>query len=156
MNTAHLDRIYRCETQLRDFLEESLRGIPPEALARSLIAGKWTALENLAHLARYQEIFLQRLEQILSANSPVLPRYRAEEDPEWPAWRTLSPDDVIARLGSLRAQLVTRLRSLKENDFLKTATHPKFGEMPLSLWLEFFLVHEGHHLYAVLQQARSK
>lgn len=156
MNTTHFDRIHRCETQLRDFLDESLRGIPPTVLARPLIAGKWTALENLAHLARYHEVFLQRLDQILSGNSPVLPRYRAEEDPEWPRWQAFAADDVMARLGSLRAQLVGRLRSLKENDFLKTATHPKFGEMTLSLWLEFFLVHEGHHLYAVLQQVRSR
>lgn len=150
------DRIHRCETQLRDFLGDSLRGIPLSALARPLIAGKWSALENLAHLGRYHEVSLQRIDQMLSETSPVLPRYRAEEDPEWPTWRAFSPDDVIARLGSLRMQLVTKLKSLEESDFCKTASHPRFGEMTLSLWLEFFLVHEGHHLYAVLQQVRSR
>ena len=156
MQQIFLDRIHRCETQLRDFLRESLRGIPLDALARPVIAGKWSALENLAHLGRYHEVFLQRLEQVLGVNSPVLSRYRAEDDAEWPAWRLLPPGEVIGRLEILRIELVTKLKSLEESDFSKTATHPKFGEMPLSLWLEFFLVHEGHHLYAVLQQVRSK
>ena len=56
----------------------------------------------------------------------------------------------------MRAKLMARLRSLSEQDFQRTGVHPKFGEMSLSLWLEFFLVHEAHHLYAVLQLVRNR
>jgi hypothetical protein len=56
----------------------------------------------------------------------------------------------------MRAKLMTRLRSLNEEDFARTGVHPKFGSMSLSMWLEFFLVHEAHHLYVVLQLVRSK
>jgi hypothetical protein len=28
--------------------------------------------------------------------------------------------------------------------------------MALSLWLEFFLVHEAHHLYVILQRLREQ
>jgi hypothetical protein len=28
--------------------------------------------------------------------------------------------------------------------------HPLFGEMSLALWVEFFLLHEAHHLYIVM------
>jgi hypothetical protein len=45
---------------------------------------------------------------------------------------------------------------LTEEDFARTGVHPKFGAMSLSLWLEFFLVHEAHHLYVVLQLVRGK
>ena len=51
---------------------------------------------------------------------------------------------------------MARLRSLSEEDFQRTGIHPKFGEMNLSLWLEFFLVHEAHHLYVVLQLVRRR
>ena len=51
---------------------------------------------------------------------------------------------------------MARLRSLSTDDFERTGIHPKFGAMSLSLWLEFFLVHEAHHLYIVLQLVRSK
>jgi hypothetical protein len=59
------------------------------------------------------------------------------------------------RISSTRAKLMARLISLSEEDFARTGVHPKFGEMSLSLWLEFFLVHEAHHLYAVLQMVRT-
>src|SRR5262249_16832805 len=148
--------IHRCKTQMTGFLEETLRGIPSDSLSRQMIPGKWSALENLAHLGRYHEVFLERLEQMLGERVPTFARYRAEEDPRWEAWRSLPAVEVLSRLQSLRAQLERKLASLDENDFNKTGVHPKFGEMTVSLWLEFFLVHEGHHLYAVLQQVRSR
>jgi hypothetical protein len=154
-NSADLARIQRCETQLRDFLEEVLRGVPPHFLSQYVIPGKWSALENLAHLARYHEVFQERLDQILLTTSPIFSRYRAEEDPEWEAWRTLPPTDVLAKLSSLRGQLLAKLKALHGTDFSRTAIHPKFGEMTISLWLEFFLVHEAHHLYLLLQHVRS-
>jgi hypothetical protein len=27
--------------------------------------------------------------------------------------------------------------------------------MPLALWIEFFLVHEAHHLYTILRRVRG-
>jgi hypothetical protein len=29
--------------------------------------------------------------------------------------------------------------------------HPLLGPMPIPLWLEFFLLHEGHHLYTIMK-----
>ena len=156
MTTSHASRLDRCETQLRDFLAEVLRGVPPESLARATVAGKWSAHEQLAHLARYHQIFLERIGLILAEDAPAFTRYRAEDDLEWPSWSSLPPQQMLARLSSMRIKLMAKLRSLSEEDFARTGVHPKFGAMSLSLWLEFFLVHEAHHLYIVLQLVRSK
>jgi uncharacterized damage-inducible protein DinB len=148
-------RLQRCETQLQDFLAVTLKGVSAETLRANVVPGKWSAHEQLAHLARYHQIFLQRIERILAEEAPEFPRYRAEDDPEWPAWPGLPTPQLLVRLSSMRAKLMARLRSLSEEDFERTGIHPKFGEMPLSLWLEFFLVHEAHHLYVVLQLVRK-
>jgi hypothetical protein len=148
-------RIARCESQLRDFLQQVIPFEALNVLSRRMIEGKWSALENLAHLGRYHEVFLERLERMLREPNPSLPRYRAEDDSMWETWRNLPPAEVLARLSSLRTKLIDRLRSLRKEDFDKTGVHPKFGKMAISLWLEFFLVHEGHHLYLVLQQVRT-
>lgn len=95
------------------------------------------------------------MERILAEQTPEFPRYRAEEDPEWTTWSSLLTQQVLVRLSSMRAKLMARVRSLSEEDFERTGIHPKFGEMTLSLWLEFFLVHEAHHLYVVLQLVRE-
>jgi uncharacterized damage-inducible protein DinB len=156
VNLPHSARLQRCETQLRDFLDEALGGVSLETISEPRIEGKWSALENLAHLARYQEIFLERLERILSQTNPSFPIYRAEQDPEWPAWQKLASKDVLAKLAASREKIVARLKSLSAEDYARTGVHPRFGEMSLALWVEFFLAHEGHHLYAVLQQVRGR
>jgi DinB superfamily len=166
----HVSRLNRCESQLRDFLDETLRGVPVEKILeppdslpihantgreRGPSSGKWSANENLAHLGRYHEIFLARIDRILRETNPVFERYRAEEDPQWEAWRTLGYKEVAGKLAGMREMLMARLKSLAPEDWERTGTHPKFGEMTLALWLEFFLVHEAHHLYVVLQLVRG-
>ena len=149
-------RLQRCETQLQDFLDLTLRGVSIDSLSKNVVPGKWSAHEQLAHLARYHQIFLQRIDRILTEQTPAFSRYRAEDDPEWPAWTSLPTPQLLARLSSMRAKLMARLRSLSKEDFERTGVHPKLGAMSLSLWLEFFLVHEAHHLYAVLQLVKAK
>jgi uncharacterized damage-inducible protein DinB len=155
-SNANSSRLERCETQLHDFLAEALRDAPLENLSAAAVPGKWSAHQQLVHLARYHQIFLERIDRILSEPSPSFPRYRAEEDPEWPRWQSMPARQVLANLSSLRTKLMARLRSLSEEDFQRTGIHPKFGEMSLALWLEFFLVHEAHHLYGVLQLVRGR
>jgi uncharacterized damage-inducible protein DinB len=152
----HTSRLQRCETQLQDFLAEALDGIPLDSLVRKPVPEKWSAHENLAHLARYHQVFLGRLEAILAETAPSFHRYRADDDPEWPKWQSMPSPQMLANMASLRAQLMTRLRSVSEEDFSRTGIHSRFGEMSLALWLEFFLVHEGHHLNVVLGLVRGK
>ena len=148
-------RLQRCETQLQDFLAVVLHGVSMETLDAKVVPGKWSAHEQLAHLARYHQIFLQRIDRILAEEAPEFSRYRAEDDPAWPAWTSLPAPQLLVRISSMRAKLMARLRSLSEKDFERTGVHSKFGAMSLSLWLEFFLVHEAHHLYGVLQLVKT-
>jgi hypothetical protein len=155
MDDPRITRLHRLESQLRDFLDEALRGVPVERILEPAIPGKWSAHEHVAHLARYHEVFLQRVERILVEPCPEFERYRAEDDPQWEAWRSLSYKEAAAKLAALREKLILRLKSLAPEDYAHSGRHPTFGEMSLSLWLEFFLVHEAHHLYAVMQQVRA-
>jgi hypothetical protein len=155
VSNSNSTRLQRCETQLQDFLSVTLIGISMETLNAKPVSGKWSAREQLAHLARYHQVFLQRIDRILAEQAPEFPRYRAEDDLEWPVWSGLPTPQLLVRISSMRAKLMARLRSLSEADFARTGVQPKFGAMSLSLWLEFFLVHEAHHLYVVLQLVRS-
>ncbi len=122
---------------------------------RRPIPDKWSGRENLAHLARYQDMFLGRIQRILTEERPLLPRYRAEDDPDWPTWARMPVAEVLASLRALRLQFIERIEKLSDEEFLRTAVHPRFGEMNLIQWLEFFLLHEAHHLYIVMQRVRE-
>jgi len=144
----------RLKSQL-DCLPILLQGLKDGALENRPVAGKWSARENLAHLARYHEIVSERLERILAEDRPALPRYAAEEDAGWPPWTLLPAGEVLSRLAALRAQLVKRVEDLSSDELARTGVHSRFGEMTVVEWLEFFLLHEAHHLMLVLQRSRQ-
>jgi hypothetical protein len=52
-----------------------------------------------------------------------------------------------------RKEMFAGIFSLKEEDYSKTGQHPVFGKMDLLLWLNFFLLHEAHHLFTIFKLA---
>lgn len=141
--------ILRLESQL-DVLPMLLRGAPPEAILARPASGEWSAHENLAHLARHHAVLVERLHRILAESSPPLGRYRAEEDPAWPEWAHLSTAEVLERLETLRTEIVRIVKGLSEAEASRIGVHPLFGGMTVAGWVEFFLLHEAHHLYVVM------
>ena len=141
--------VARLESQL-EALDLVLAHAAPGGLDARPRPEEWSARANLAHLARHHAVFLVRLRRLLAEDRPALGRYRAEEDPEWPAWRDLPRDEVLRRLNTLRGELVALVRSLSPTESIRTGLHPAFGEMDVAGWLDFFLLHEAHHLYTAL------
>jgi hypothetical protein len=141
--------LLRLETQL-EVIPLLLGGAASDVIMARPVSGKWSALENLAHLARHHEVFLERLHRILTEGAPRLGQYRAEEDSAWPEWSSLSIEEVLIRLKGLRGEIVNLIRGLSEAEVSRVGIHPLFGEMSLVLWVEFFLLHEAHHLYIVM------
>ncbi len=147
----------RLRTQL-DVLPLILAGTGDAAAERRPAPGKWSAREQLAHLARHHEVMGERLRRILSESAepePDLPRYRAEDDPEWPRWAALPLGTITGRLAALRAELVAAVAAIPPGDLARRGVHPVLGAMPIPLWLEFFLLHEAHHLFATMQLVRT-
>jgi len=139
----------RLETQL-DALDTILAGVTPAALAMRPASGAWSAHEHLAHLARHHAVFLDRLRQVAAEDAPRFARYRAEEDPQWPEWSALQTSEVLSRLRGTRSEIVRWTLALSDADAARVGVHPHFGEQSIGGMLEFFLAHEGHHLYVVM------
>ena len=147
--TVSASLLGRLESQLQalDFI---LARAAPGALDARPRPDEWSARENLAHLARHHAVFIERLRRLLVAERPDLGRYRAENDPEWTAWAALPADEIVERLRRMRAELVALVRGLSPADAARTGLHPTFGEMDVAAFLEFFLLHEAHHLYTAV------
>ena len=144
----------RLKTQL-DALHLLVGSLDADALVRRPPSGKWSILENVAHLGRYHEVFLARMRRVLEENAPSLGRYRAEDDPEFATWLTLAPDGVMRKLNEGRAELIDFVDGLTGEQLSHTGVHPKLGKLNIPLWLEFFLLHEAHHLYRVLWLSKA-
>jgi hypothetical protein len=137
------------ETQL-EVVPFLLHGASDEVVHRRSESGQWSAHENLAHLGRHHEVMLERLDRVLTEPNPELGRYRAESDPNWPAWSGLTTEDVIVRVRLLRTRLLELIAGLSNEELTRSGIHPLLGEMSIPEWLEFFLLHEAHHLYTIM------
>ena len=126
-----------------------------EAWERRPGTGKWSARENLAHLGRYHEVFLDRVRQILREDQPHFMRYRAEDDEQWPLWSSFGMPVLQKRIPELRAEVTAIVSILADAQLGRTGYHPALGQMTIVQWLEFFLLHEAHHLYTILFRLRE-
>jgi uncharacterized damage-inducible protein DinB len=144
----------RLKTQLH-CLPTLLSGTTEEALEFKPQPGQWCAREHLAHLALYQRMFLRRLQRLQSEHQPLLPRYRAEEDPEWTEWAQRAAPEIFEDLQSQRRELIRQAEGLSDDELARTGIHTRFGTLTVLQWLEFFLLHEAHHLLSVLQRTRE-
>lgn len=126
-----------------------LDGLSAEAISRRSATGKWSLLENVAHLAAYQQQFSRRIDRILAEESPLLEAYIGDNDPFFLEAREESPADLLADLSADRLYLHDRIVSLSNAQLARRASHPRYGSRTLSMWIEFFLLHEAHHLYTM-------
>ena len=138
-----------------DCLPEVLGSATPDSLHRHPAPGKWSAHENLAHLVRVQEVMLSRLERMLGEDSPRLDRYDAQSDPDWPQCAALTTHQVLEQLHTTRKRLIATVEKLSAGETERMGVHSRMGSMALATWLEFFLVHEAHHLYLTFLRSRG-
>lgn len=132
-------------------LMNQIDNLSDEQIRRQVIPGKWSIFENIVHLQTYQHTFIERTKQILTGNDPTFSRYTAEADPLFHDNCEKSSREVFQDLLSTRKEMVAGILSLPPADFAKTGKHPSYGHMNLMQWINFFLLHEAHHLFTIFK-----
>ncbi|GAB3955286.1 hypothetical protein GCM10028805_42430 [Spirosoma harenae] len=112
---------------------------------------KWSIFENLAHLGRYQEVFMERQQRIRTEDTPFFDRYIADNDPDFPSWTQLPFSVVVDQFHKTRTTLNKFLGELPAEELNRIGLHPAFGPMTVEGWTEFFLLHEAHHFFTILK-----
>jgi uncharacterized damage-inducible protein DinB len=132
-------------------LIDIIDGLTDEKIRRQLISGKWSVFENIVHLQTYQHVFNKRIRQMLAEKNPVFGRYSAEADPMFLENCSMSTREIIQDLLSTRKDMLADLSALLPPDLNKSGIHPAFGQMDLLQWMNFFLLHEAHHLFTIFK-----
>ena len=134
-------------------LLDIIDSLTDEQVRKTVIPGKWTIFENIVHLQTYQHVFIRRVKQILEQDNPLFDRYTAEADPLFLDNCHLSSREIMQDLLTTRKEMSAEIVVFPESDLPKTGVHPAFGQMNLVQWLNFFLLHEAHHLFTIFKLA---
>ena len=113
--------------------------------------GKWSVFENVAHLGRYNEIFLGRMQEIQHKHNPAFENYIADNEEGFIEWCSRPFDLVFADFHSSRETINHFFEFLSDEQWKKTGTHLKFGELTTTEWLHFYLLHEAHHFFTIFK-----
>jgi uncharacterized damage-inducible protein DinB len=132
-------------------LMDIIDGFSDEQIRRNAVAGKWSIFENIVHLQTYQHVFIQRIKQIREENNPGFPRYSAEGDPLFLENCGKSTREVMQNLITTRKEMTADMTIIPSADLIKTGVHPHFGQMNVLKWMNFFLLHEAHHLFTIFK-----
>ncbi len=132
-------------------LPEILSLTDPSQWQAHPIAGKWSIHDQIAHLASYQPVFAGRLKQILETENIAFARYHADDDPAFLAAQSETSFRLLQSIDAGRTQLTGVVRNLSAAKLNRRATHPLYGQMTLSSWIDFFLLHEAHHHFAIFR-----
>jgi uncharacterized damage-inducible protein DinB len=132
-------------------LIDIIEGLSDEQVRRAIIPGKWSIFENIVHLQTYQHVFITRIREMLEKDNPVFERYTAEADLQFLDNCEKSIREVMHDMITVRKQMSAEILTFPDTDLLKTGTHPAYGTMTLPQWLNFFLLHEAHHLFVIFK-----
>ena len=136
-------------------LSPLIAGLTDARLVQNPLPGKWSIRDNIAHLTKYQLLFIERMHTVLTVHEPVFEAYRAENDPAFERWLAKGTFQLIEELNRDRLTLSSLVTKMKENELRRIGVHPKFGKLTMLDWTEFFLLHEAHHLFTIFRLAHD-
>lgn len=137
-----------------DSLTLLLHGLTEEQIRSRPIRDKWSIYENIVHLARYHEIFKDRVQQIVrTIDTPMFQQYKAENDKGFYNWQQKSFTELMNDFREDRHNLNNYLASLSKEELQKTGRHPIYGLLNVEGWTELFLLHEAHHFFTIVKLA---
>jgi hypothetical protein len=136
-------------------IEVIVAGLPVGKIYEKIAKDRWTIHDNIAHLAKYQPVFIERIDLILNNNDPFFERYSAETDPGFEEWRTWEHNKLFLRLKYDRLLICNKILNLPGEKLNRNGIHPKFGRLTILEWTEFFLLHEAHHIFTIFQLAHQ-
>ncbi len=145
---------------------ERLRGTPArvaelvagysEDVLGTRVKGKWSAKENIGHLADLGELDERRLREFLAHASTLSAADSENRATERAAHNRSSMGTLIEQLRAGRSRWVQQLEALTEEEVALEAVHPRLNEpMRLVDWTCFVAEHDDHHL-ALARQALQK
>jgi hypothetical protein len=132
-------------------IDELIDGLSAEQLKTRANPDKWSAFENIVHLAAYQPIFIKRMHLMLDQSKPSFQRYVADNDPVFLEYQKKSLAELLKTISSDRLAILNLVKKVNEEQLNRTGRHKVYGLITLARWCDFFLLHEAHHLWTIFQ-----
>ncbi|HSE97963.1 MAG TPA: DinB family protein [Blastocatellia bacterium] len=133
-----------------EYLRGLIAGLEESQLSRPPGSGRMSLKQMAAHIARTDEMFAERLDQMLTLDDPPVKVIDAALE-DLDSYNRLDLNRVMEEFGRSRKRLIVRLSGLYPQDWERCAAHPEYHRYNVQMAIEHLLLHEAHHLYQMEQ-----
>jgi uncharacterized damage-inducible protein DinB len=135
-------------TQLRRVVAD----LTPEQLRARPVAGKWSTLEIVCHLADSEQIWCHRMKRVIAEERPLLIGYDESQFTAALDYHQAELEQELALLESMRRQMARILHGLPEAAWSRTGVHNERGLITLDQMLQAEVEHVPHHIAHIVQK----
>ena len=125
-----------------------------EVLARP-IAGKWSTLEVVAHLADFEIVYVDRLTAVAAEDGPTLPGRDEQRFAARLAYHERDLEEEVRLIELCRGRLARVLRTLTDGDLARVGNHTEAGPLTLEQLLGRAIDHIRHHVKFIHEKRRA-
>ena len=136
-------------------LRKAVADMTPEQLRARPVAGKWSTLEVVCHLADFDPILADRIKRVLSHEKPTLTGADENLFAATLAYHDRDANEELAILDMTRAQMGRILRSVPPEAFQRVGVHTERGELTVERLLTLATNHIPHHLAFIAEKRKA-
>jgi hypothetical protein len=136
-------------------LQSAVAGMTPEQARARPVAGKWSTLEVVAHLAGTEIYFSDRIERTIALDHPLLMSVDERPYPERVGFQELDLGEELALFTALRRHIARVLKRQPPEVWGRTAVHTGSGLLTVRQLVFQAVRHLNHHLPFIADKRKA-
>lgn len=136
-------------------LREAVAGITSEQLIARPIAGRWSTLEVVCHLADFDPILADRMKRVIAEDRPTLIGVYENRFVAALAYHDRDLEEELGIIEQTRRQLARILRKFDPSVLNRVGLHNQAGPRTLEQLLTGATNHVTHHVKFILEKRRA-
>ena len=136
-------------------LRKSVTGMSREQLLARPVAGKWSTLEVVCHLADFDPILADRMKRIIAEDRPTLLGADEKQFSARLAYHERDVEEELAIIENTRRQMGRILRTLPAEAMARVGIHNERGTLTLESMVGLAIRHIPHHLKFIAEKRKA-
>jgi len=136
-------------------LQNACAGLSREQCTARPIAGKWSILEVICHLADFEPVYADRMKRIIALDRPLLMGADQDSYVTKLAYHHRDLEEELSLIGLTRSEMARILRTLPPEAFQRSGVHSERGLKTLEEMLTGAVNHVQHHLPFIVEKRRA-
>jgi uncharacterized damage-inducible protein DinB len=136
-------------------LRQAIAGMSREQVLARPVAGKWSTLEVVAHLADFDPILADRMKRVIAQDNPMLVGADEQRYAAALCYHERDLQEELTIIEATRSQLARILRKLPDSALARVGNHTERGPRTLEQLLTGTTNHITHHLKFILEKRQA-